>query len=182
LLLLSQSNGDTLRWYDTTTVGYEHVGLTLGGYLHWAIILPIGSEYDGRAVHSGRVHIWEAMDWAGLMRLCRGDHAHPIFLLDSGTFHSTGYGFYGVFFGDSVVLHEGDYVWLWCTQWHAMGQEPATTDGGPCNPDYGFLVSLDGVNWGSMCTYYFSYNCVMELILTPLDVTEGRLDPPKGSR
>jgi hypothetical protein len=52
------------------------------------------------------------MDWAGLMRLCRGDHAHPIFLLDSGTSNSTGYGFSGVFFGDSVVLHEGDYVWL----------------------------------------------------------------------
>jgi hypothetical protein len=28
-----------------------------------------------------------------------------------------------------------------------------------------------------MCTYYFSYNCVMELILTPLDVKEGPARP-----
>ncbi|MEO0248608.1 MAG: hypothetical protein ABIN58_03485 [candidate division WOR-3 bacterium] len=177
LLLLSQSSGDTLRWYDTTSVGHEHGGLVSGGYLHWAIILPIDSNFDGRTVHSGRVHIWEAMDSSGVMRLCKGNHAHPISILDSGAFHSTGYGFYEVFFGDSLVLHAWDTVWIWCTQWQTPGQEPATTDGGPCNPNYGLLVSLDGVNWQSLCTSYFSYNWVMELILTPLDVEEGPTKP-----
>ena len=178
LLLLSQSSGDTLRWYDTTSVGYNHIGLTSGGYLHWAIILPIDSEYDGRTVHSGRVHIWEAMDSSGVMRLCKGDYEHPIFLLSSGTFHSTGYGFYEVFFGDSVVLHQGDYVWIWCTQWHTPGHYPATTDAGPCASwDCSYLASLDGVNWVTLCSYYMDYNWVMELILTPLDVEERPAKP-----
>ena len=178
LTLLSQSSGDTLRWYDTTATGYDHIGLINGGYLHWAIILPIDSTYDGRTVHSGRVHIWEPMDSSGTMRLCLGDLDHPVFLLGSGTFHSTGYGFYEVFFGDSVVLHQGDYVWIWCTQWHAQGQEPATTDAGPCASwDCSYLASLDGVNWVTLCSYYMDYNWVMELILTPLDVEEGPAKP-----
>ncbi len=172
LLLLSQSNGDTLRWYYTNSAGEDHTGLTLGGYLHWAIILPIDSDYDGRAVHSGRVHIWESMDSSGIMRLCLGDRVHPISVLDSGAFHSTGYGFYEVFFGDSIFLHTGDTVWIWCTQWHAQGQEPATLDDGPCHPWYSTVFSVDGVNWESACTSY-SGNWVMELILTPLDVQEG---------
>ncbi len=176
LTLLSQSSGDTLRWYDTTSVGGNRTGLTAGGYLHWAIILPIDSSCEGRMVYSGRVHIWEPMDSSGVLRLCKGDYEHPISVLDSGAFHSTGYGFYEVFFGDSVVLHQGDYIWLWCTQWHAQGQEPATADGGPCHPSYGTLISLDGVNWGSACTSYFG-NWVMELILTPLDVEEGPAKP-----
>ena len=168
LTLLYQGSGDTLRWYNPNTTGYNHNGLTLGGYLHWAIILPIDSEYDGRTVHSGRVHIWEAMDSPGTIIVCKGDLHHPVFLLGLGTFHSTGYGFYEVSFGDSVVLHQGDYVWIWCTQWHAQGQEPATTDAGPCDPYYATLVSLDGVDWETMCTYYYlDYRWVMELILTP---------------
>jgi hypothetical protein len=177
LFLICQTSGDTLRWYDTTTVGYEHGGLVSGGYLHWAIILPIDSEYVGRTVHSGRVHIWGAMDSSGTMRLCKGDLHHPFFLLGSGTFHSTGYGFYEVFFGDSVVLHQGDYIWLWCTQWHAPGQTPATTDAGPCDPYYGSMVSLDGVDWGTICSYYMDYRWVMELILTPVNVEEGPAKP-----
>ncbi|MEO0248559.1 MAG: hypothetical protein ABIN58_03235 [candidate division WOR-3 bacterium] len=182
LLLLSQSSGDTLRWYDTTAIGYYHIGLVSGGYFHWAIILPIDSEYDGRTVHSGRVHIWEAMDSSGVMRLCEGDLYHPFFLLGSGTFHSTGYGFYEVLFGDSLVLHTGDTVWLWCTQWHAPGHYPATTDAGPCYPYYASLASVDGVNWGPICTYYFDYRWVMELILTPLDVEEGPAKPEEKMR
>jgi len=167
-----------LRWYDTTATGYDHIGLINGGYLHWAIILPIDSTYDGRTVHSGRVHIWEAMDWAGLMRLCRGNISYPISILDSGAFHSTGYGFYEVFFGDSVVLHEGDIIWLWCTQRHNAGEYPATTDAGPCSPSYyGSLISLDGVNWETICGYTFDRRWVMELILTPSDVEEGPAKP-----
>ena len=178
LTLLSQSSGDTLRWYNPNTAGYEHIGLTSGGYLHWAIILPIDSTYDGRTVHSGRVHIWESMDSSGIMRLCLGDLDHPVFLLGSGTFHSTGYGFYEVLFGDSVVLHQGDYVWIWCTQWHPVGKYPATTDAGPCDPVwYTTLVSLDGVNWSTICTYYMDYRWVMELILTPADVEEEPAKP-----
>gem|GEM_PF-884413 len=167
---------DTLRWYHTNSVGENHTGLTSGGYLHWAIILPIDSDYDGRAVHSGRVHIWEAMDSSGVMRLCLGDYNHPVSILDSGSFLATGYGFYEVFFGDSIILHTGDTVWLWCTQWHAKGQEPATMDGGPCHPWYSTVFSLDGITWGSACTSY-SGNWVMELILTPADVEEGPAKP-----
>ncbi len=172
LALLSQSSGDTLRWYNTNSVGENHTGLTLGGYLHWAIVLPLDSNYDGRTVHSGRVHIWEAMDSSGVMRLCLGDHDYPVSILDSGSFFATGYGFYEVSFGDSIVLHTGDTIWIWCTQWHARGQEPATADGGPCNFSYGVLASIDGVNWGSLCNYVFNCNWVMELILTPVTVSE----------
>mgnify|MGYP005843165561 FL=1 len=112
------------------------------------------------------------------MRLCKGDLSHPVFLLGLGTFHSTGYGFYEVFFGDSVVLQEGDYVWIWCTQWHSPGQAPATTDAGPCASwDCSYLASLDGVNWETLCSYYMDYNWVMELILTPSDVEEGPAKP-----
>ena len=177
LTLLSQSSGDTLRWYNPNTVGYNHTGLTLGGYLHWAIILPIDLEYDERIVHSGRVHIWEAMDLSGTLRVCKGDLHHPISVLDSGSFHSTGYGFYEVFFGDSIVLHTGDTVWIWCTQWHAQGQEPATGDGGPCDPYYTTLFSVDGITWQSACNYVFMSRWVMELILTPSDVEEGPAKP-----
>ena len=177
LTLLSQSSGDTLRWYNPNTVGYNHIGLTSGGYLHWAIILPIDSEYNGRIAYSGRVHIWEAMDSSGVMRLCKGNISYPISVLDSGTFHSTGYGFYEVFFGDSIILHAGDTVWIWCTQWQNPGQEPATGDGGPCSPNYTTLVSVDGIAWQSACDYVFNSRWVMELILTPLDVEEGPAKP-----
>ncbi len=176
LTLLSQSSGDTLRWYDTTATRYEQWGLSNGGYFHWAIVLPIDSSYDGRTVHSGRVHIWEAMDLSGTMRLCLGNHNHPVSILDSGSFFSTGYGFYEVFFGNSIVLHAGDTVWLWCTQWHAQGQEPATADGSFCIY-YGSLASIDGMSWETICTYYLGSNWVMELILTPSDVEEGPAKP-----
>ena len=180
LMLLTQSSGDTLRWYDTTTVGYTALGLAGGGDLHWAIVLPIDSGLDGRTVHSGRVHIWEAMGSQGILRLCLGDSAHPYYILAWGYFNSTGYGFYEVFFGDSIVLHEGDTVWLWCTQWHLQGQYPATVDAGPCNYDYGSLGSFDGVEWWSVCTYGINYNWVMELVLVPSEVQEGPvLGPPE---
>jgi len=180
LILLTQSNGDTLRWYDPTTVGYDHVGWTAGGYFHWAIILPIEAEYDSRIVHSGRVHIYEPMDSSGRMRLCKGDHGHPITVIDSGSFHSTGYGFYEVLFGDSITLHEGDTIWLWCTQWHLQGQYPATTDAGPCVVGLGDLVSRDsGATWVSMCPIkYYNSNWVIDLVLTPSDVEEGPLPGP----
>jgi len=174
LILLNQSSGDTLRWYDPTTVGYDHVGLTNGGYLHWAIILSIEAEYDGITVHSGRVHIWEPMDSTGIMRLCMGDYAHPVSVLDSGSFHSTGYGFYEVLFGDSIVLHEGDIIWLWCSQFQYAGQLPVTTDGGPCMFGFGDLMSFDsGITWEPICTSFLNVNWVMELILTPQEVEEG---------
>lgn len=128
LLLLAQTSGDTLRWYDTTSVGYECVGYTGGGILYWAIVLPIDSSLDGRTVHSGRLHICQEMNYPGVLNLSLGDHNSPNVLLDSSSFHATEYGFCDIFFGDTITLHQGDTVWLWCAQYQEFGEYPATTD------------------------------------------------------
>ena len=180
LLLLSQSSQDTLRWYDTTVVNYIGVG-SGWGYLHWAISLPIDSTYDGRIVHSGRVHIWEAMDSSCIMRLCKGGYRRVDSVIDSGSFHPTGYGFYEVFFSDSLVLHEGDTVWLWCTMWRPdTGLYPVTsTDGWP-PPVWGFsdLFSMDGgLTWMDASAISWWLNWIMEVALVPSDVQES---PPPG--
>jgi len=178
IFLLTQPNGDTLRWYDTTAVGYECIGYTAGGVLHWAIVLPIDSSLDGRVVHSGRVNICEPLDSSGTLRLCLGDYNTPNIVLDSGSFHaSDSLSFQEVFFGDTISLHDGDTIWLWCKQWHAVGEYPATTDAGPAMDGYGNMVSFDGIGWMKLSDFGFDYNWVMELILTPSDVEEGPAKP-----
>ena len=177
LILLAQSSGDTLRWYDTTTAGYVNVGYSSSYRLHWAIVLPIDSSLDGRTVHSGRVMVWEPMDSSGIMRLCLGSN-RPNIVLDSGFFHATGIRlFCEVFFGDSIALHEGDTIWLWCSQWHPWGHYPGTTDEGPAIRGLGDWASVNGIDWEELWYAGFDYNWVMELILTPVDVEEGPAKP-----
>ena len=175
LLLLGQSNGDTLHWYDTTTVGYDAVALA-GTPIHWAIIFDVDSYLDGRTVRSGRVNIWEPMIMAGVMRLCLGTHSKPLTVLDSGSFYATdSLSFHEVFFGDTIVLQEGDTVWLWVSQGYLASTYPATTDSGPAVLGYGDMISLDGQNWNELVDYGIDQNWVLELILTPLEAKEGSL-------
>jgi len=176
LAILAQSSGDTLRWYDTTTAGYNAIGLGASGIMNWAIIFVIDSELQGRSVHSGRVHIWEDMSPWGLyatLRLCKGTGDSPVVVLDSGKFLSTGYGFYEIPFGDTIALSQGDTIWLWCTQQFPAGTYPATTDAGPAVLSCGDLIKVDASPWTDAADYGLNYNWVMELILTPLDVEEG---------
>ena len=175
--LLSQVHGDTLRWYDPETAGWSAIGV---GYsdVNWAIILPIDSELDGRTVHSGRVHIWQDMGpYKCTMRLCYGTLDSPTVVLDSDSFLTPGWGFYEVLFGDSIVLNQGDLIWLWCSQPFNMGQYPAGVDSGPAVLDYGDLIYGAG-SWGDMADMGLDYNWVMELILTPQEVQEGPLPGP----
>ena len=137
LILVSQVFGDTLRWYDPATIGYHCMGTGQPPRFHWAIILPIDSSLDGRTVHSGRVHICESMDSSGILKLYKGNHSYPVVPLDSGAFHATDYGFYEIFFGDTIVLNQGDTIWLWCAYWENLGEYPATTDAGPAVDGYG---------------------------------------------
>jgi len=177
LLLLAQSNGDTLRWYDTTTAGYGGISLA-GDVLHWAIIFDIDSSLVGRTVHSGRVHLFEMFGPppdSGTIRLCLGTPTQPTTVLDSGRFMYTDYGFHEVFFGDSIALHAGDIVWLWVSQYYNPSDYPATVDSGPAVRGYGDMVSLDGQNWDELVDYGLDYNWVLELILTPLEAKEGSL-------
>jgi len=177
-ILLAQSNGDTLRWYDTTSIGYRCISLTGPGTLHWAIILPIDSNLDGRTVHSGRVHICEPMTYPGRLKLCLGGRNKPDVVLDSGSFHATDtMAFCEVFFGDTIVLHGEDTVWLWCTQSQLSEENPASTDAGPAIRPWGDMFSGDGITWEELSDYGLNYNWVMELILTPLDVKEGPARP-----
>ncbi len=178
LALLTQSAGDTLRWYDTTTAGWTGIGIYEGYPFRWGVILPIDSLFDGRTVHSGGVYIWEPtpMPAPGTMKLCTGTLDSPIILLDSGSFYSSGQGFYEVFFGDTIALHEGDLVWLWCSQFINSGQFPAGVDSGPAVQGYGDLLMV-GNTWEELLDWGLNYNWVMELILTPLDVEEGLAKP-----
>jgi len=177
-ILLAQSNGDTLRWYDTTTTGYWSTSCGGAGLLDWAIIFPIDSSLDGRMVHSGRVQIWEPMYYSGTMKLCLGHHNSPNIILDSGSFHATdSLSFYEVFWGDTIALHEGDTIWLWCSQQYNTGEYPGCADEGPAVRPWGDQACCDGVTWEELSDYGFDYNWVMELILTPLDVKEGPARP-----
>jgi hypothetical protein len=178
LFLLCQTSGDTMRWYDTTTAGWTGIGIHEGYPFRWGVILPIDSPFDGRTVHSGRVYIWEPtpMPAPGAMKLCTGTLDSPITLLDSGSFYSPGQGFYEVFFGDTLALHEGDLIWLWCSQFINSGQFPAGVDSGPAVQGYGDLLMV-GNTWGELLDWGLNYNWVMELVLTPLDVEEGPAKP-----
>jgi len=177
IALLAQSNGDTLRWYDTTHIGYTAVGLT--AYMNWAIIIPVDSSLNGRTLHSGRVHIWDSTVYSpGTLRVCLGTMDSPTVVLDSGLFYPTHKGFYEVFFGDTLVIHQGDLIWLWSSLARASWEYPATVDFGPALLDYGDLISLDeGRTWSDLADYGLDYNWVMELILTPEDVEEGAPEP-----
>ena len=178
LTLLCQLYGDTLRWYDPATAGWNAVNFCMGYPLHWAVIFPVDSLTNGRIVHSGRVHIWEALYEPGIMRLASGTPTDPLSVLDSGSFHSTGYGFYEVFFGDTILLNQGDTIWLWCVQNAGATQLIASIDLGPPVDDYGNKVSVDGGgSWQNLGDYSLNYNWVMELILTPVDVEEGPAEP-----
>jgi hypothetical protein len=183
LFLLCQTSGDTLRWYDTTTAGYTGMAPGAASEFHWAIIFPIDSSLDGRTVHSGRVMIWEPMDSSGTMRLCLGGYDGsgsngPDVILDSGSFHATDpLAFYEILFGDTIVLHDGDTIWLWCSQLHKTGQRVGTTDSGPAVRPWGDLFSFSGVVWYENYDFGLDCNWVMELILTPLDVEEGPAKP-----
>ncbi|MEO0249343.1 MAG: hypothetical protein ABIN58_07300 [candidate division WOR-3 bacterium] len=181
LILLAQSNGDTLRWYDTTTAGYMGISYGSAGLFEWAIIFPIDSSLDGRAVHSGRVQIWEPMDYPGIMRLCLGGYngygSHSPDVLDSGSFHATDSLFFQeVFFGDTIALHDGDTIWLWCSQQYNTGEYTGSVDKGPAIRPWGDIVRVNGI-WYELYPYGLDYNWVMELILTPADVEEGPAKP-----
>jgi hypothetical protein len=179
LIVASQVFGDTLRWYDPKTIDFNCMGTGQPPRFHWAILLPIDSSLDGRTVHSGRVHICEPMDSSGILRLCKGFPPNVI-VLDSGSFYSTEFGFYEVPFGDTIVLNQGDEIWLWCSYWQNLAEYPATADAGPAVRGFGDWVSTDGTVWSELYQYGFDYNWVMELILMPLDVKEGRLDLMKN--
>jgi hypothetical protein len=176
LIVVSQVFGDTLRWYDPKTIDFNCMGTGQPPRFHWAILLPIDSSLDGRTVHSGRVHICEPMDSSGILRLCKGFPPNVI-VLDSGSFYSTEFGFYEVPFGDTIVLNQGDEIWLWCSYWQNLAEYPATADAGPAVRGFGDWVSTDGTVWFELYQYGFDYNWVMELILTPLDVKEGPARP-----
>ncbi|MGB9589559.1 MAG: hypothetical protein ACP5QG_00825 [candidate division WOR-3 bacterium] len=179
LALFTQSHGDTLRWYDIKTAGWNAMGINSGGgYMKWGIIWPVDSNLDGRIVHSGRSYIWEPtpMPAPGTMKLCLGTTDSPTVVLDSGSFYSTGQGFYEVFFGDTIALHEGDLIWLWCNQLFGSGQFVAGIDSGPAVRGYGDLFKMGNV-WMELYEYGLNYNWVMELILTPTDVEEGPAKP-----
>jgi len=169
--------GDTLRWYDPATVGYNAIAGPSASRMYWAISFSIDSSLSGRTIHSGRVHIYQELVYPTEVKLCRGSEVAPGAVLQVDSFQSTGYGFYEVFYSDSIVLSEGDYIWLWCTQGWVMGEFPATTDSGPAKP-CGDWISEDGVQWKHLSDYPgYDYNWVMELILTPLDVEEGPAKP-----
>jgi len=176
LALFAQSNGDTLRWYDTTSAGW--IGTGIGQYMHWAIIWPVHSSLDGRTIHSGRVHISDSTWYPpGIMRVCKGTMDIPLVVLDSGFFYAYERGFYEVLFGDTLVLQTGDLIWLWCTQRRTSSESFASIDSGPAVQGYGDLISLDGNTWHDLAEYGLNYNWVMELILTPSDVEEGPARP-----
>lgn len=173
LFFLSQSSADTLRWYDTTTIGHTALGFTSGGYMHWAIVLPIDSSLDGREIYTGRVHISEPMDSLGILRFCLGTGERPITVLDSGYFRSVCYGFYEVRFWFAPPLRAGDTVWLWCTQWHRYKQYPATSDDGkPVFLGYSDMASFDDVVWWDASDISHGYNWIMEIVLLPSEVEE----------
>ncbi len=178
LTLFAQSHGDTLRWYDTTTAGWNGIGIG-GDFMNWAIIWPVDSNLDGRTIHSGRVYIWEPTPVGPvILKLCMGTLDSPTVLLDSGYFYSPGQGFYEVFFGDTIVLHEGDLIWLWCALFINLDKCPAGVDSGPAVRGYGDLIMINGMPpWFEIFEFGFDYNWVMELILTPLDVEEGPAKP-----
>ncbi len=180
LALLTQSAGDTLRWYDTTTAGWTGIQIAPNGFMDWAIIWPNDSSLDGRTIHSGRVYIWEPtpMPASGAMKICTGTLDSPTVVLDSGSFYSAGQGFYEVFFGDTIALHEGDLIWLWCTQLSNSGQYTAGIDSGPAIKGYSDLIMINGAPpWYDLTDFGFNSNWVMELILTPADVEEGPAEP-----
>ncbi len=182
LILLAQSNGDTLRWYDTTTAGYTGISWGTGTVLEWAAVFPIDSLLDGRVVHSGKVQIWEPMNDSGTLRLCLGDHDSPNTILDSGSFYAVDSpAFCEVFFGDTITLHKGDTIWLWSSQPYQTGQHPGSVDAGPAIQPWGDWLRLVGEGyWVELSIYAgLNYNWVMELILTPLDVEEGLAKPEK---
>jgi hypothetical protein len=178
LILFSQVFGDTLRWCDPDDAGWNAVGVSGSGIMNWAVIFVMDSSLDGRTAHSGRVHIWEDMDGrSGTMRLCTGTMDSPVVVLDSGFFYATEQAFYEVFFGDTLVLNQGDTIWLWCTQVFNAGTYPASIDSGPAILGYGDLIKVDASPWRDLADLGLDYNWIMELILTPVDVKEGPVKP-----
>ena len=179
MTVLSQRTiqGDTLRWYDTTTAGYDAIGD--GVVLCWGVRFPVDSALAGRTVFSGRVHLFERMDTPGTLFLSKGGSS-PDTVLDYNKFLSVGYGFYEVRFSPLYQHFKlGDTIWLWCYQVEGSGQYPATTDSGPAVHGYGDMVSFDrGYTWAELIDYGIDYNWVMELILSPEDVQEKTTPKP----
>jgi hypothetical protein len=172
-ILLTQSNGDTLRWYVTNPFG--PLGMSYSE-IWWGASFLIDSPLDGRTIHSGRAFIWDSMPYPGTMNIFMGTDVAPDTLVQTGTFYATGQGFYEVTFGDSTVIHTGDHLWLVCYQRTYVGRYCPTMDSGPGNPSGGW-VSFDGSIWSKLSDYGLNYNWVMELILTPTDVEEGPAKP-----
>ena len=146
----------------------------MGPDCHWAIRFLIDSSTAGRTVHSGRVHIWDPCDSPLIMRLCRGAAETPGNVLDSVRLYVSGSGFYEALFGDTIVLNQGDNIWLWCYQYRKAGEWPWTVDTGPGVYDYGQCFLFAGI-WENLANYGLDYNWVMELILAPQEVEEGPL-------